>query len=229
MIVVIDTNYIIKQLVPVEKISVGYITSSVQREIKDKTTMEYFQFANLNIIIKDPKDEYVNRVKNAIQNKHFGMSDADIDVVALTLEISDELSSSWIDQTNITNLENVVCLTDDNGVKSALLIFGLCSDESFSIKTFKLRCYACYTIYDKHVDFCKNCGYSTITRVSVSEKNGETKVYLKSDYKPKNKILRGPKGMVFECADQKEYIKYCEDQQRMQKKEEIDSENDFFY
>lgn len=228
MIAIIDANYIIKQHIPLENISKAYIPSSVIKEIKDKVSYNYLEFAKFKIDIRDPSSEYILKVEETIKNKHFGISSVDIDVVALTLQISDEISGSWIDHQNINFIEEITCLTEDNGIKAALSIFGLSFDYSFTANTFKLRCYACYTIYDEHLDFCKKCGYSTLSRVTVSEKNGKINLHLKSNFVPKDKIIKGPDGTIFKCADQKEYIRYQEKLKRMEKVKSESLNENFF-
>ena len=79
------------------------------------------------------------------------------------------------------------CLSKDNAV------FNLVNDTSYQDKKFKLRCYACTAMYDAHVDFCKHCGYNTITRVSVVNEDGKEKILFKKNYIPKPKIIKNKK------------------------------------
>lgn len=208
MKVVIDANYFIDKELPYGEISEGFIPSSVEKELRDKSTEEFYKFYNFNITVRDPLANYVAEVKEAVKDKHYNVSEADIDVIALVLEISEEISNKWIDASNLNAIEEVFCLSKDNGIKSALTLLGLYEDPAFKSKKYKLRCFTCYKLYDEDVDFCKMCGYPTITRVTVIEENGVDKIMFSNNFKYRPKILKDRNGTVIRTEDQKEYKNY---------------------
>lgn len=214
MKVVVDANYIINREMPVQGISQVYITSSIEQEIKDKSTQDYLSSYAFMITVRDPSDDYVEFVKGKVKNSLLYLSQADIDIIALTLELSDEAAEVWIGPDNFENQSYVTCLSRDNGVRNALNLLGLLNEVDYQNKKFMLRCYACSQTYDKHVDFCANCGYSTITRVSIAE-DGRT--LLKKNYRPKLRSLKSKDGVPIISADQKEYIQHLRDLERSAK------------
>lgn len=215
---VIDANYFINKEFPVQDINEGYIPSSVEQELKDKLTKEFYELYSFKISVRDPKEEYITEVQESIKDKHFGLSLADIDVVALTLELSDEIESVWIDEHNMNSSQKLLCLTKDNGIKSALVALNLYNDPDFQARKFKLRCFTCYTTYDTKVDFCRKCGYNTLTRVTVLGKGPNEVICLKANYKFKPKVLKDERGIILQSADQREYIQYKEKQLRNNRK-----------
>lgn len=208
MKVVLDANYIINKELPTQEIDEAFITSSVLCEIMDKNSQEFLSMYGFLVTERNPREEYIKIVQKKMKDLLLYLSYADIEVVALTLEISEEIQDSWISPANINNLPTVKCLSKDNGVRNALNMFSLLNDDSYQNKVFKLRCYACTTIYDTHVDFCKNCGYNTITRVSVINDGEKDKVLLKKNYTPKPRSIRTKSGVEIISADQKEYTEY---------------------
>lgn len=214
MRVVIDTSYFIDRDIPFKNITVGYIPESVERELKDTQTCDYYKLHDFTISVRNPKETYVAEVKEAVQNKHFSISEADVDVVALMLELSDELNSEWIGKESLMDVEQLVCLTKDNGIRSALSLFDLYDDPHFLVKKYKLRCFGCYEIYEKDVDFCRKCGHNTIARVSVVGEGENERVLLSKHFKYRPKVLKDDKGVVIRSEDQKEYIKYKENLKR---------------
>jgi len=217
MKVVLDANCIINKAIPASEIAEAFITSSVLEEIKDRASVEYLHMHGFLVTERNPKDEYVKLVLERTKDRLLYLSSTDIEVVALTLEISEELEGCWISAENINDLPAVLCLSKDNAVINALNMFNLINDTSYQDKKFKLRCYACTAMYDSHVDFCKHCGYNTITRVSVVNEDGKEKVLLKKNYTFKPKIIKNAKGVPIISADQKEYAEYLNQQKKAQK------------
>jgi RNA-binding protein NOB1 len=215
MKVVIDANYIIDREIPSQGISNAYVPSSVEREIKDRSTLDYLDFYTFMITIRDPSDDYVKLVRDKVRDSLLYLSQADIDVVALTLELSDEVGDTWIGPDNAENQSCVTCLSKDNGVKNALNLFGLLNEVNYHSKKLMLRCYACSQMYDKPIDFCTSCGYNTITRVSVIEGD---KVLLKKNYQPRPRFLKSRSGIPIISADQKEYIQHLRDLEKSEKR-----------
>lgn len=215
MKVVIDTNYVINREIPNQGITHAYIPSSVEREVKDKLSQDYLTFYTFMITVKDPSEEYIRLVKEKVGDSLLYLSQADIDVVALTLELSGNFTEVWIGPDNFEDQGRVLCLSKDNGIRMALSLFGLFNRADYQDRRFMLRCYACSQMYDKLTDFCANCGYNTITRVSVIEGD---KVCLKKNYQPRPKTLKSRNGVPIVSADQKEYAQYLKDLERDTKK-----------
>lgn len=207
MKVVIDTNYFIDRELPQGNVTEAFIPSSVERELKDRHTEEYYQTYGFNITVRDPKEHYVSEVKEACRDKHYGISDADVDVVALMLELSDEINACWIGPDSMDGVEELFCLTKDNGIKAALTFFGLYEDPAFQSRKYRLRCFGCFTFYDKEVDFCRKCGYSTISRVSIVGEGPDERILFKKGFKYKERVLKDENGKVIRTEDQKEYLR----------------------
>lgn len=218
MKVVLDANYIINKEIPTQKITEAFIPNSVFNEIKDKNSQDYLSLFSFMITPRDPQAKYIAMVSSKIKDSLLYLSETDKEVVALTLELIDEQNSTWIGIDNIKDIQKIECLSKDNGVRNALNLFGSLNDDMYANKVFKLRCYSCYTMYDTHVDFCKNCGYNTITRVSVIQENGVDKILLKKNYTYKSKTLKDKDGNLILAEDQKEYIRYLKDKQKEEKK-----------
>lgn len=206
---VIDANYFIDRKVPDSGITRAYTPSSVKRELRDASTYDYFAFLEFAIEVRDPKEAYVNEVREKIAGLHYGLSDPDIDVVALMLELADEMGSEWIGADNMNADEELVCLSNDNGIKSAIRYFGLCNDPDFVDKRYRLRCFSCFEIYDEEIDFCRACGHSTITRVAVVGEGDEERVCLSKHFTYRARRIKNDKGHEMKCGGQREYEQYC--------------------
>lgn len=191
-----------------------YTTNSVIGEIKDKASLDYLESQFFRISVRDPRDEYVKQTARATDGTLLYLSGVDVSVVALTLELHEELCNEWIGAENINVDRTVKCISRDNGIRNVLNSLGLLNDAMYSERMFKLRCYACTKLYDYHVDFCKACGYNTITRVTVINEDGNEKVLLKKDYVPRKKVLKSSGGVEIRSADQKEYIQLLKQRER---------------
>ncbi|EOB12438.1 hypothetical protein NBO_443g0001 [Nosema bombycis CQ1] len=223
MIAVVDACYFFRREKISQNIHKIIVPSSVERELLAEDTKDHFYTYKYMIEIRDPTDEYVAMVASKIKDKHFRLSDPDIDIVALTLELQNELSNVWIDPSNIKEIEEVVCLTTDNGIINALKLFNLRNEEQ-ERKEFRLRCYACYSLFKEHVDFCKKCGHNTITRVTVLiDENNNEKVLLKKNfsYKNKTKKLFDERGVELRSMDQREYIQHTTKMNRGRKQKDF--------
>lgn len=217
MVRVLDANNIIHREIPAEGCEAMYTTSSVVGEIRDPDSKCYLESNIFRITVRDPKDEYIHQVRATIESALLYLSDTDIDVVALTLELSEHFCDEWVSTENLNSDRTVVCNTRDNGMRNALNRLGLLEAGQYMEKKFKLRCYACSTMYDKHVDFCSVCGYNTITRVTVVETDEGEKVMLKKNYVSRVKTLKGDNGVDIIAADQKEYIRLVKQRERAAK------------
>ncbi|ELA41856.1 uncharacterized protein VICG_01040 [Vittaforma corneae ATCC 50505] len=225
MIAVLDANNIIQREIPTQGSDKIYTTHSVIEEIKDKGSREYLESHLFRMSVRNPQDEYVQQVNRVVKALLLYLSNTDVDVVALTLELTEELNEEWIGLDNISSDKAVKCLSKDNGVQNALNKLGLLNDAMYLEKKLKLRCYACSEMYDSHVDFCKICGYNTITRVTVVDTEDGEKVLLKKNYMPRQKVLKGPGGVEILSADQKEYLKLIKQREKALK---FQSKFDFY-
>lgn len=137
---------------------------------------------------------------------------------------------------------SVFCITCDFAMQNVLLQMGLKvltpSGRSISqLKTFVLRCHACYYIVDTSkkssiVQFCPSCGNSTLikTTTSINTSTGERILYLKSNFqynlrgtiysipKPKGHRSYNSNELILR-EDQKEYIRAVNGYERSLKKE----------
>lgn len=211
---VVDASVLIDKDFQFTGIDEVFIPTSIKNELKDKSSVDFYQFCGLVITVRDPKPEYVSEVIEFIRDKHYGLSFPDIDVVALSLEVSDEIYGQWIDSSSVQRKDQFICLTKDNGIKAALTALNIYTDPNFKTHKYRLRCFACFTMYDKQLDFCRKCGHNTITRVSVSGEGENEQVHLVSNYKFKPRVIKDQKGNVFHSADQPEYIRFKERQAR---------------
>jgi len=222
---VLDANNVIHREIPAEGLETMYTTSSVVAEIRDPESKYYLESNMIRIEVRDPKDEYIQQVRATLEKGLLYLSSTDIDVVALTLELSEQFCEEWVSNENLSNDRTVVCSTRDNGMRNALNRLGLLEAGHYLEKKFKLRCYGCEKMYDEHVDFCSNCGYNTITRVTVVETDEGEKAMLKKNFVPRIKTLKGDNGVNIIAADQKEYARLVKQRERIAK---YHSRSDFF-
>ncbi|KAL6121325.1 nob1 [Nucleospora cyclopteri] len=215
VIAVYDTNVFINREAGEVKITKGYVTTPVYEEIKDNKSVEYLQLNMINIEVRDARDEFIKRVNEIICGKNTLLSTADISVVALMLELHEEKFKTWIGPENAGLQEEIVCITKDNGIRNVLAMLDLI--ETSATRIFKYRCYACCKLYEKDVDFCRECGYSTITRVSVIVEDGKERICLKRNYNAVPKQHKTNKGVIILSEDVPEYSKYRREKNRREK------------
>lgn len=208
MIVVIDTGYLIERQLPTGKMVKGYVTDSVVSELRTAESREYLALFSFMVEVRNPSQEYVERVITDVGARVNNLSKTDIDVIALTLELRDEVSEMWVGPESLGQVE-VSCLTHDNGIKNALSRYDSYEGPGFSERRYKTRCYGCFSLFDENLDFCKKCGHSTLTRVSVGDtENGEV-LFFKKEYQYKlPKVLKNSNGVELRSADQREYIQH---------------------
>jgi len=207
MIAVIDTEYLIERQIPIQEITKGYITDSVVSELRTADSERYLNLFSFMMEVRNPTDSYVRKVRKDLEDKIHNLSQADIDVVALTLEIKDETSSMWIGPENPEHVD-VCCLTHDNGIKNILAHYESYSDADFHKKVFKIRCYTCLNIFSESMDFCKKCGHSTLTRITVREGENGEEIFFKKGYNYKKKTFKDSRGVELRSADQREYVQH---------------------
>lgn len=206
MIAVVDTCYFLNRGSFNKNTSKIFIPQSIKRELLNEESREHYNLYKYMIEIREPSESYIRQIEELNIKKLYNLSIPDIELVALTVELHDIYSNTWIDSTNINSIEEVVCLTLDNGVRQCLRYLGLYSDKNFETKMFKMRCFTCFSIFDDKIDFCKKCGHNTVTRVSVlTDENNKQKVLLKKSYKFTPKKLYDTKGVELKSSGQREY------------------------
>ncbi|KAG0437944.1 Ribonuclease VapC1 [Dictyocoela muelleri] len=194
MITIADTSAIIdKQLSMNDEI---IISPSVYQEIKDTRLIEYLK--NFNYKIIDPDNSVKVFVGNVADKNNLLLSNADIDVVALTYQYFSSNFDRWISKD-----QSIRCLTLDKGILQLLNILDI---SKYPQREFIFRCFSCFTLYKKNSDFCKKCGYATVTRVSINREDG-MKLMLKKNFKYKEKIVKDIYGNVIKCAGERAYTR----------------------
>lgn len=214
MIAVIDANVFISGKLDYYKYDTGYTTSAVWKEIKDAGARRAAEINSYRIQIKDPSPVFVKEVVEFLRGKHLLLSEADVSIVALSIELKSQSFDVWI--TPNETKDSIICLTEDNALLQALSHFDILSNKYTQQRTYKIRCYACFALYDDYMDFCKKCGYQTLTRVSVTQDGDNIKLHLKKNFKPRNRVLK-VNGRIVMSADQKEYKIYQKDQKKKKK------------
>ncbi|KAE9972268.1 hypothetical protein BLS_004093 [Venturia inaequalis] len=146
----------------------------------------------------------------------------------------------------------VATITGDYAMQNVLLQMNLnllspTLDRIRNIRTFVLRCHACFNIVkDTSKQFCPRCGKDTLTRVScTTDANGEFKLHLKKNMQwnhrgdrfsiPKpvagasnGKVVGGGKngwgnGLIF-AEDQKEFVRGNEEGKRLKQRDLMDQD-----
>lgn len=213
MYVTIDTNIIIDRQLEIHDFKKGFITPSILKEIKNEEIKQYLDIYMFKIELKNPEEEYILKVKNLQKEKNLNLSTADIEIVALTLELKDfyrkEIFDNWISK---DNLKEVKCLTKDNGILQCLKLFN--QQNEIESRNFMFRCRTCFQLFNNKLDFCKKCGYNSISRVSVRKEFDKIRVFLKKNYKIKNKVLKDKYGNILRYADQKQYLNHVRDKEK---------------
>lgn len=110
--------------------------------------------------------------------------------------------------------EPPVCLTNDMTLLHLLARLGIRTEISAEDRelreqqTFVQRCYACEEVYEgtDKVEFCRKCGYPTITRVSCSKTEQGIVLHLKKGFVHTPRIVKH-RGQEIRTADQWERIK----------------------
>lgn len=207
MIAVIDTGCLIDRDISAKNVTRGYVTESVLQEARSKNARECLDFFSFLIEVRNPAEEHLKRVKEDLAKRVHNLSETDMDVIALTLELKEEISDMWIGPDSPSQVD-VCCLTTDNGIKNELLRYNSYEDTAFSVRTFRIRCYSCCTLFNETMDFCRKCGHSTLTRVSVGETEDGERVFLKKNYNYRPRVYRDNKGVELRSSDQREYVEY---------------------
>ncbi|EPR79059.1 NOB1-domain containing protein [Spraguea lophii 42_110] len=219
-IFIIDTCAIINH--HLNNITKGYTTKLVIEEIKSMDALLYYKSIESKIEIVPVEEKYILEVMKVVDEHNILVGDTDISVIALTLQKSieaDKLKDCWISKYNmdkVNKFNNVKCLSTDYGVVSALKALSLVNGNLD--KEYKMRCYTCYKIYDKKIDFCSKCGYNTITRVSVRQDKNGIVPNLKYNYRYNRKEMKDKHGNIIKSTDQKEYKNIIQEREREMKK-----------
>lgn len=218
MIAVIDSNIFIKGQVNQYSYNLAYITSGVLDEVRDAGSASLLNLNSYKIVVKDPSKSFLETVKLYKDSVNLLLSEVDMSLIALCLQLKEGEFDTWIGSKH-TN-QDILCLTEDRDMLSALSYFNINTNKFICSKTYKIRCYACFSLYEKCEDFCKKCGYNTLTRVSVTQVGEKIKLHLKKDFSFKQKVLKGSNGICIRSSDQKEYKTYKKKQAR---------KNNFFF
>jgi RNA-binding protein NOB1 len=157
-------------------------------------------------------------------------------------ELSDSDGGEWITPLNIkSTLQepqpesiNVACITTDFAMQNVLLqmnlnLISLTGLRITKVKSWVLRCHACFTISKKlDLVFCPSCGNNALIRTSCGvDKRGRTKLYLKKDFQYNNRgtqycipvVKGGRKGQdLILRGDQREYEQAVKQKARIDKK-----------
>ncbi|KRH92106.1 putative RNA-binding protein Nob1p involved in 26S proteasome assembly [Pseudoloma neurophilia] len=217
MYAILDTNIIIDRKIDNFNFVKGYITPSIVSEIKTDDLRQYLNIYMYKIEVKEPLKKYVEKVHRLQKENNLLLSNADIDIIALTIEIKEyfyeQKFDQWISKKSLEN--DVKCLSRDKGVLQCLKLFSKIS-EGFK-KEFMFRCASCFSLFNSQLDFCKKCASNMISRVSISRINGKVKVYLKKGYVNRPKVLKDKYGNVLRSADQKEYIFHMKEMNNLEK------------
>lgn len=193
MITIADTSAIIdKQLSMDDKI---IIPPSVFHEIKDEKLREYLY--NFNYEIEPPDCRTAEFIAAMADNHNLLLSSADVDVVALAYKYFNNTFDRWISRD-----QGVQCLSLDKGILQMLNVLGI---SKYPWREFIFRCFSCFALYEKNRDFCKKCGYATVTRVSVNRECGG-KLMLKRNFQYKEKVIKDKYGNVVKCAGERAYV-----------------------
>ncbi|KAI5170836.1 hypothetical protein NEFER03_0295 [Nematocida sp. LUAm3] len=231
VLAVVDASSIIEGNIREVEFTQGYIPSSVHAELKCEKSRERLLLYEHKIQIRDPKEESIEEARKAAESLgHTALSLPDIHLAALALEISKESDSSfssWISQETLPNSE-VITVTNDMVLKQVISCLGVMNYDGFyeGTKNYLQKCFTCNKIYmqTQKVDFCKKCGYSTISRVSYRMENGEITLNLKKDYVYQEKKIYH-RGKEIKSQDQKEYKWYKTSQRKneFQEKKQVTS------
>ncbi|KAM0677612.1 hypothetical protein BDAP_001757 [Binucleata daphniae] len=213
MYVILDANIFISKTHNLANYSKIITTQSVINELKDINTVLYTELYQYNIEIVKPEKKYIEIVQKLNVEKNLLLSIADVDIVALTLQYTSEKYNTWISKET-----QYKCISNDFGVKQALKHLGI--DNEVQDKIWKFRCYCCYKIYDENMDFCKACGYKTITRVSMRIENGKEVPNIKKNYVVIDKEMKDKNGVAIKSEDQREYSRMKSDKKKTEKKAE---------
>ncbi|TID13439.1 hypothetical protein E2P81_ATG11662 [Venturia nashicola] len=183
-------------------------------------------------------------------------SDSDSDdgwITPSNLKKKQQEDTRNINSTNTTPAKmQVATITGDYAMQNVLLQMNLnllspTLDRIRNIRTFVLRCHACFNIVkETSKQFCPRCGKDTLTRVScTTDANGEFKLHLKKNMQwnhrgdrfsiPKpvagasnGKVVGGGKngwgnGLIF-AEDQKEFVRGNEEGKRLKQRDLMDED-----
>lgn len=215
--------FIKKEIVDFRDNVMLYTTENVIEEIKDDQTKMFFNERYFNIVVRNPSIESIKNIKEFIKKTNNNLSECDISLIALTYELYNEIHGQWISDTNYkNNISNtkITLLTYDIGMQSIIKDLGM-GEFTISEKYFKYRCFACFSVFNEKVDFCKLCGHKTVTRVAFIKEDGKEIMCLKKGYNYKEKIIKDKKGLNIVCEDIPEYKKYVRYQRYIKNKNHI--------
>ncbi|ELA48215.1 hypothetical protein VCUG_00256 [Vavraia culicis subsp. floridensis] len=216
MIAVIDTNIIIQRKLSEYEFEKGFITPAVLVEVRGEDLNNYLDLYTHKIELVQPDELYLEKVYGLQKEKNLLLSKADMEVVALTLQLNEsferERLNGWITRENIN--ERVECLSLDNGVQQCLRLFKRTDGGAVDERNFMFRCVSCFTLFDNKLDFCKRCASHLISRVSVKKENGKIKVFLKKGFRLKKPLLKDKYGNLLRSEDQNAYKRHVKERNK---------------
>lgn len=231
-VLVIDASAVISLQLSEIDYEEGYIPQAVADELKCKSSNSHIDMHMYKIKIRNPTEEYIRIAEErAGELGHTGLSRQDIELAALALKVSEEYGSvfsSWIGPNSISGVQ-VVAVTQDNMLKTLLRKLGVQLNDSFHEfdRKYLQRCFTCTKIYktEEKIDFCKSCGYPTVTRVAYKETDGKIELFLSKNYKYTEKVLEH-RGKPILSQDQKEYKWYKKSQRNTERKDRMNYEKE---
>jgi len=225
-IAVLDASSIIKGALKEVDYTIGYIPEKVLNEVKSEHAREKYMHHSYKIEVRNASDKYVEIARAKAKELGYSqLSVPDIELAALALELTEEIPSvfsSWIGSEALPS-QRVICITQDMALKNLLSKLGVDMHEDYfeEGRRYLQRCHTCEKIYkgDKQVDFCKHCGYATVTKVSYFEDNDKFHLFLSKNFPYKeNKITF--RGKNIKSEDQKEYKWYCASKRKQERLDE---------
>lgn len=232
VIAVVDTSAVLKRLLGECDFEKGYVPPGVLDEIRDGGSREYFKLYSHKIEVRSPSDASVAEVRRIIaETGDANLSPEDTSVCALAIDLAGQASEpegrGWITPETIATRKEVICLTGDLALSNVLRRAGIWTcgaAQRIQQKRHVARCYACGREYPQGegaLDFCKTCGYSTITKVSYREgSRGERILNFSKDYAFKPRTIRTARGKEIRSEDQREYRVYAREKAKEQRRSE---------
>ncbi|EHY64476.1 hypothetical protein NEAUS04_1556 [Nematocida ausubeli] len=215
-VLIVDASAVISLTLSEMGYTKGYLPQVIADEIKCQDSSKLLSLHMCKLEIRNPTEESIKiAADKAAELGYTGLSAQDIELAALALEVSNEYTSifsSWLGQDTLDSTTEVVVVTLDIALKNLVTHLGLQLHDSFkeNNKKYLQRCYTCTRIYKTDVkqDFCKSCGYHTISKVSYTETDGKIELNLSKNFKYTEKKIHTHYGKEIRTQDQKEYKQY---------------------
>lgn len=118
-----------------------YTTKEVLKEIKDFITK--IKVSGLNIIVKSPKKQFIEKVENVCKKLGENLSETDKKILALSLELSLPIATDDLGIQNVAKYLKIKIFPIRFKLEKKRKIFYICPN--------------CKTSFNKN-GFCENCG-----------------------------------------------------------------------